>query len=265
MPVLLIAVILGLVEGVTEFLPVSSTGHLILASRFLDFEGPAAETFDVFIQLGAILAVVVCYRTLFTSVFKPPSEPGFSGTRGLLLLAITTIPALIVGLLAHGVIKQHLFNPFTVALGLAVGGIWILVTEQFFRHRNPGGLEVITWRTALYVGLFQCLALWPGMSRSTSTILGGMLVGLDRRSATEYSFFAAVPVMFAAVGYDLLKSWGHLSAHDLPVFATGFIVSFLCAWASIRFLLRFVSRHSFKVFGWYRLALAAVVFIFLYA
>ncbi|HEY8241014.1 MAG TPA: undecaprenyl-diphosphate phosphatase [Kiritimatiellia bacterium] len=260
MPILLIAVILGLVEGVTEFLPVSSTGHLILVSRFLDFEGPAADAFDVFIQLGAILAVVVCYRTLFGSVFKPPSEPGFSGTRGLVLLAITTVPALVAGLLAHGTIKAHLFTPFTVAIGLAVGGVWILVTEQVFRHKNPGGLEVITWRTALYVGLFQCLALWPGMSRSTCTILGGMLVGLDRRSATEYSFFAAVPIMFAAVGYDLLKSMSHLHASDLPVFATGFAVSFFCAWASIRFLLHYVSRHSFKLFGWYRLALAGLVF-----
>jgi len=257
---LIIAVVLGLVEGITEFLPVSSTGHLILAGHLLGFTGAQADSFDVFIQLGAILAVVACYRNLFGSVFKAPTEAGFSGTRAIFFLAVTTLPALVLGKLLHAHIKLYLFTPTTVAMGLALGAIWILITEHFFRHRDPRGLEIMTWKLALYVGLYQCLAMWPGMSRSTCTILGGMLIGLDRRSATEYSFFAAVPIMCAATAYDLLKSWHVLSASDLPIFATGFIVSFFCAWGSIRFLLHYVSRHSFKAFAWYRLAVAGLVF-----
>lgn len=259
MPILVIAIILGLVEGITEFLPVSSTGHLILAGHLLGFTGAQADSFDVFIQLGAILAVVVCYRNLFGSVFKAPTEAGFSGTRAMFFLAVTTLPALVLGKLLHAHIKMYLFTPTTVAMGLALGAVWILITEHFFRHRDPHGLEIMTWKLALYVGLYQCLAMWPGMSRSTCTILGGMLIGLDRRSATEYSFFAAVPIMCAACAYDLLKSWHLLSAADLPVFATGFVVSFFCAWGSIRFLLHYVSRHSFKAFAWYRLAVAGLV------
>jgi undecaprenyl-diphosphatase len=260
MPLLLIAIILGLIEGFTEFLPVSSTGHLILAGHLMGFTGPRADTFEIFIQLGAILAVVMCYPHMFGSVFKAPSKEGFSGTRGLLHLAITTAPALIAGLLAHRTIKEHLFTPVTVAMGLAFGAVWILATEHYFRHRDPRGLDTMTWKRALVIGLCQCLALWPGMSRSACTILGGMLVGFDRRSATEYSFFAAVPVMFIATAYDLFKSRHDLNTADIPIFAVGIVVSFLCAWGSIRFLLHYVSRHSFKAFAWYRLALAAVVF-----
>ncbi|MFH0909171.1 MAG: undecaprenyl-diphosphate phosphatase [bacterium] len=260
MPLLLIAVILGLVEGITEFLPVSSTGHLILTGHLLGFTGAQADSFEVFIQLGAILAVVACYRNLFGSVFKAPTEAGFSGTRALLFLAITTLPAMFLGKLLYSQIKTHLFTPTTVAIGLALGAVWILITEHFFRHKDPRGLEVMTWKLALYIGLYQCLAMWPGMSRSMCTILGGMLIGFDRKAATEYSFFAAVPLMMAACGYDLLKSWHLLSAVDLPVFAVGFIVSFFCAWGSIRLLLRFVSHHTFKAFAWYRLAVAGLVF-----
>jgi undecaprenyl-diphosphatase len=259
MPVLVIAVILGLVEGVTEFLPVSSTGHLILAGRLLGFTGETAGTFEIFIQLGAILAVVVHYRKVFFELLRPPMGDGFSGTRGLGLLGWTTVPGLVAGLLAHGFIKAHLFTPITVAAALFVGAIWILLTERYYRHHAPRGLDRLDRRTAIGIGLFQCLALWPGMSRSTCTILGAMLLGLDRVAATQYSFFAAVPLLAAATGYDLLKSLHALHASDIPLFGVGFVVAYATAWLAIRFFVRFVSRHSLAVFGWYRLALAAVV------
>ena len=257
------AAILGLVEGLTEFLPVSSTGHLILAGGLLRFTGEKASTFEIFIQLGAILAVVVFFRRKFAGLFNWSSTQGFSGKRGIALLACTTAPALAVGFLTHHFIKEHLFNPFTVAIGLGIGGLWILASEKWPRHFAKSGLDSLGGREALGVGFFQCLALWPGFSRSAATILGGMTLGLDRKTATEYSFFAAVPVMAAACLLDLIKSRHALSAADLPLFAVGFIVAFFSAWASIQFLLGFVSRHKLNGFGWYRLVLALAVFLFL--
>jgi len=259
----LIAILLGLVEGLTEFLPVSSTGHLILAGHLLGFEGDVAKTFEVFIQLGAILAVLIEYRRLFVSLAAAPAAPGFSGHRGLLFLAVSTAPAAVAGLALHGHIKEHLFGPTTVAAALAVGALWILGAERWTRTHPHGGLGRMTWRTALGIGLFQCLALWPGMSRSTCTILGGMFLGLDRKSATEYSFFAAVPLLLAAGAYDLLKNAHLLDAQTIPMFATGFLVAFLSAWAAIRFFIRFVSRYTLTAFAWYRLAIAALVFALL--
>jgi undecaprenyl-diphosphatase len=259
----LIAMVMGLVEGITEFLPVSSTGHLILAGHLLGFEDETAKTFEVFIQLGAILAVVLAYRATFAELFSAPSGEGFRGRNGIVLLLVTTLPGLVGGKLAHSFIKEHLFNPTTVAVGLAVGAVWILLTERFYRHHAPRSLDELTWKRALAIGCFQCLALWPGMSRSTSTILGGMLVGLTRKAATEYSFFAAVPMLAAACGYDLLHNADLLTSETIPYFLTGFVVSFLSAWAAIRLFIRFVSRHSLSVFAWYRLALAAMVFAWL--
>jgi undecaprenyl-diphosphatase len=259
----IIAGILGVVEGLTEFLPVSSTGHLILAGHVLGFEGLEAATFDVFVQLGAILAVVVAYRRKFQDLLTFGTRPGFSGRRGVLMLACTTLPALALGYLAHGAIKDYLFNPKMVAVGLAAGGIWVLLSEHFYAHDEPQPLDRLTWRMALGIGLFQCLAMWPGVSRSASTILGAMVMGLDRRSATEYSFFAAVPVMFAACAYDIVASWPVLRPEAMPYFTTGFLVAFVSAWLAVQLFIRFVSGHTLKVFGWYRLALAAVVFLWL--
>lgn len=255
----LIAVILGLVEGFTEFIPVSSTGHLILVGHLLGFDGEEAKLFDVFIQLGAILAVVTIYLRTFAELFSAPESDGFSGYHGIWLLGLTTLPALIVGKLAHGTIKAHLFSPDTVALGLAAGGIWMLVAERALKERPSKDLSRMTWRTALGIGLFQCLALWPGMSRSTCTILGGMMLGLDRASAVKYSFFAAVPVLALAVAYDLLKNAALLTAETVPWFATGFFVAYLSALAAIRFFIRWISYHGLAPFAWYRLALAALV------
>ncbi len=211
---ILIVIILGIVEGITEFLPVSSTGHLILVGHLMGFTGRMSETFDVIIQLGAILAVVILYRRRFISLVPQKgwtnwsgSNVGLSGFQGCFLLGMTTLPALIVGKFAYKTIKGHLFNPFSVAVAMAVGGIGILIVE--FRRAKPRteSVDRIRWPQALYIGLFQCLSMWPGTSRAAATIVGGLLNGLDRKTAAEYSFLAAVPVIIAATCYDLYKNW----------------------------------------------------------
>ncbi len=257
---LVAAVVLGLVEGLTEFIPVSSTGHLILVGNLIHFNGDRAATFEVFIQLGAILAVVVAYAGRFKSLFQFRKTEGFAGARGIGLLIVTTIPAIIAGFLLRGFIREHLFSPASVAAGLGVGGVWILLTERFLRKPVKESLDGLTWKDALWIGCFQCLSLWPGMSRSASTILGGMIVGVERRTATEYSFFAAVPLMTAAVLYDLVKSLPVLSRADIPLFAVGFLISFVSALFAVRFLIRFLGRHTLAPFGWYRIAVAILVF-----
>lgn len=254
------AIILGIVEGLTEFLPVSSTGHLILTGEVLGFTGVKANTFEVFIQLGAILAVVWLYRDRFVHLLDFKRSSGLQGKRGIMLLLLTTLPALLAGLLLHGFIKEHLFQPQTVAIGLAVGGVALIVFERFQHKAKTVSLDEITPRQALGVGLFQLLALWPGVSRSASTIIGGMVQGVDRKTAVEYSFLIAVPVMIAATGYDLLKNLSNLSTSDIPLFAVGFVTAFIAALLAIRYFVRFVQRFGFTGFGWYRIALAAVVF-----
>jgi undecaprenyl-diphosphatase len=258
----LLAVVMGLVEGITEFLPVSSTGHLVLADEALGFGGAVGErfatTFEVVIQLGAILAVVVAYPGRFVGLLRFGRNEGFSGLRGIGLLVVTSIPASIVGLAAKDAIEARLFNPTSVAVALAVGAIWILVVERLKPASRIEGLDALTWKHALAVGLFQCLSLWPGMSRSASTILGAMIVGVDRKTATEYSFFAAVPIMIAATGYTMLRSWSAMTPEQLGVLAVGFVVSFASALAAVKLLVRFLTRHTLAPFGWYRLAVAGL-------
>lgn len=255
---LTLAVLLGIIEGLTEFLPISSTGHLIIAEHLLGFTGPKAETFAIVIQLGAILAVLVLYRGTFWSLVRPTRER-FSGVYGIFLLMLTTFPPALLGLLTHSYIKEFLFSPKTVAAALIAGAIGILAVEfsgirpKIF-HRNalhPG--------TALGIGCFQCLALWPGFSRSAATIMGGLVLGVERKVATEYSFLAAVPLMCAATGYDLLKNWHLFSGDAALMLCVGFGVAFLAALVAIRGFIHIVSRFSFQPFAWYRLALAPVV------
>jgi len=273
-----LAIIIGLLEGLTEFIPVSSTGHMIIAGHLLGFTGDRADAFEVFIQLGAILAVAFLYRDRFLGLIpgrapagSPPSErnstdPGsadlgsgqrFAGVRGLLLLAVTTAPALLFGKLFHHVIKEKLFSPLTVAIGLAIGGVGLILIEIFKPRTRVTRLDDIGVREAIWVGLFQCFALWPGMSRSGSTIIGGMLMGVDRKTTAEYSFLAAVPIMIAATGFDLYKSREFLHLSDAPLFALGFLVALVSAWFAVRFFIGFLGKHTLKGFGWYRLALAA--------
>jgi undecaprenyl-diphosphatase len=257
------AVILGIVEGLTEFIPVSSTGHLIVAGHLLGFEGPKAATFDIFIQLGAILAVVFLYKERFFRLCTWRVTPGFAGRRGLLLLGLTTLPALVLGAATHGYIKAYLFTPLTVALGLGIGGIGILVMERYRPPVKKSGLDALGYKDALAVGLSQCLALWPGMSRSACTIVGGMGVGIERETAAQYSFLVAVPVMFAAVLFDLFMSLSILAGSDVVMFSLGFGVSFISAWLAIKFFLRFLGSHTLKPFGWYRIIVALVMLVIL--
>lgn len=260
---LLNAVILGIVEGVTEFLPVSSTGHLIIAGHLLGFVGDKASTFEVFIQLGAILAVVVLYKERFFHLFDFSRTRGFAGFNGMVLLGLTTVPALIFGFLAHGFIKEHLFNTTTVAIGLGIGGVAILLAERFLPKADKHGLDSLRPKDALLIGLFQCLSLWPGVSRAGATILGGMIIGTERKTAAEYSFLAAVPVMFAATGYDLLKSRSFLEAADIPFFALGFVVSFIAAWLAVKTFIQLLSRYTLSPFGWYRIGAAILLLLIL--
>ncbi|MEL7638086.1 MAG: undecaprenyl-diphosphate phosphatase [Solidesulfovibrio sp.] len=256
------ATILGLVEGVTEFLPVSSTGHLILVGHLIGFTGEMADSFDVIIQLGAILAVVVLYWKRFWWLVSPKPLHAFSGIRGLWLLFLTSLPAGLVGLALRKTIKAHLFGPTTVALALAVGALMIFWVERRRTRDRYYSLDEMTPALALGIGCFQCLSLWPGFSRSAATIMGGMLLGAKRSLAAEYSFISAVPLMFAATLYDFYKSRDLFSADDMGILAIGFVVSFLSALLAVKAFIVLVQRVSLRPFAWYRLALAAAVFLF---
>ncbi len=262
MGILIIAVILGLVEGVTEFIPVSSTGHLIVAGHLLGFTGEKADTFEIVIQMGAILAVVILEWRRFLGLLRPaPARGGFAGGRGLGLLMLTTLPVLVVGFFLGHLIKSHLFRPAPVAGALFAGGVGILLAERFLPAPRTTDVDDLTWKQALVIGLFQCLAvLWPGTSRSAATIIGGLLVSLDRKTAAAFSFLAAVPALTAAVAYDLLKSWHLLERADLLPFAVGFVVAFLSAWATIRLFIALLGRSTLRPFAWYRIAIAPVIY-----
>lgn len=254
---------LGLIEGFTEFIPVSSTGHLILTEHLLELNSANTESFSVFIQLGAILAVVFLYWPRFIALIPTTQQShALAGVRGVLTLFVACLPAFVFGALFHSKIKAYLFGPTTVAWALIVGGILFLVVERR-KVAAPDSeqvtLEALTLTQAFRIGLWQCLALWPGMSRSGSTIIGGMLSGLGRKEAAEFSFLLAVPVMVAAVGYDLLKSADALSQDDLKVFAIGFIVSFFTALIAIKFFIALLGRWTLVPFAWYRILLGILV------
>lgn len=254
---LLTAVVLGVVEGATEFIPVSSTGHLIVASTWLGFTGPRANTFVIVIQLGAILAVVWLYRRRLAAHLRGwRRDPG---RRFLVNIAVAFVPALVAGALLGGAIKQWLFNPVTVAGALVTGGLVILLIERWGPRTRIERVEDITPQLALGIGLAQVASLFPGVSRSAATIMGGYCLGLSRPAATEFSFFLAIPVMFAAAIYDLAASREVLSAADAPMFAVGFAVSFLTAALVVRSFVAFVARHTFAAFAWYRIAFGLVV------
>lgn len=255
------ALVLGLVEGATEFIPVSSTGHLIIASDWLAFTGEQANTFAVFIQLGAILAIVWLYREKVGRVVSTWHRSPES-RRFIVNLAIAFLPAAIVGLLVHGWIKVYLFNPLTVAAALVVGGLAILVIERWAPETPIQDMDHLPYRTALGIGLAQVLALFPGVSRSGATIMGAYGLGCSRRVATEFSFFLAIPVMVAATLFDLWESRTGLSGADVPVFAVGFLVSFLSALVVVRVFLRFVSNHTFLPFAWYRIAFGGLLLLY---
>jgi len=258
----LAATVLGLVEGITEFLPVSSTGHLILVGHLIGFTGDKADSFDIIIQLGAILAVVVLYWKRFWWLIAPKPLHAFSGPRGIWLLFLTSLPAGLVGLAARKTIKAYLFGPTTVALALAVGALMIFWVERRRMRDRYYTLDEMTPALAFGIGCFQCLALWPGFSRSAATIMGGMLLGAKRSLAAEYSFIAAVPIMFAATLYDFYKSAALFSSDDMGILAIGFVVSFVAALAAVKGFIVLIKQVSLRPFAWYRLALAGAVFFF---
>jgi len=259
------ALILGVVEGLTEFLPVSSTGHLIVAGSLLNFTDDHAKTFDVVIQLGAILAVCWEFRRRIDSVVTGlPSRP--DARRFTLNVIIATIPAIVLGLLFEKAIKAALFSPVPVAFALVAGGVVILWAEALQRARGDvvarvQNVDDLSPLDALKVGLAQCFALIPGMSRSGSTIIGGMLFGLDRRVATEFSFFLAIPIIFGATAYELYKDWHLLSIDALGSFALGFVAAFISAFACVRWLLRYIATHDFTVFAWYRIGFGLLILL----
>ena len=263
------AVILGAVEGLTEFIPVSSTGHLILTGKLIGFDGENAATFEIFIQLGAILAVVVLYLNRFRSLLdfsrsSDDSEYGFSGRQGIGKLFVACLPAFVLGPLLHGHIKTYLFSPLTVSLALIVGGVVMILIERRELETQVLTLENLSYATCFNIGLFQCFALWPGVSRSGATIIGGMLLGLHRQLAAEFSFLVAVPVMIAAVSYDLMKSFGALGGEDIKVFAIGFVVSFVTAILAIKFFLGLLRTHTLIPFGVYRIGIGLLVLLLLW-
>ncbi len=255
---LLKAALLGIVEGLTEFLPISSTGHLIIIGDLIGYNDETSKVFKIVIQLGAILAVCWDYRErLGKMVIGLPSDPVAQRFASLLLIGF--LPAAVLGLMFHSTIKALLFNPITVATALIVGGFIILYLEKRAYHPRINSVDEMRWPDALKVGFAQALAMIPGTSRSGATIMGGMAFGLSRKTAAEFSFFLAIPTMFAATAYDLYKNWALLSMADLPVFAVGFVTAFIAAMWAVRAFVRFISNHTFVVFAWYRIVFGLLV------
>jgi len=266
-PILLLkAAILGIIEGLTEFLRISSTGHLILASTWLNFPSHIRSVFEIAIQPGAILAVCWEYRRRFIATFSGIADNALA-QRFTLNLIIATAPAVMLGLLFKKHIEVYLFKPVPVALAFIIGGVIILVAERWYRNRVQANVlpvdsvDLISPLLALKIGLAQCAALIPGTSRSGATIIGGMFFGLSRKCATEFSFFLAVPLLFGATGYSLWKARDVLSATDLPVFGVGFVTAFLSAFVVVRWLIRYVSSHDFTIFAWYRIGFGLFVLV----
>lgn len=258
------ALLLGLVEGATEFLPVSSTGHLIIVSDLLDFMSTEKrEIFEIVIQLGSILAVVWLYHARLFKVIRTLTSD-VNAQRFTLQLLIAFSPLALIGLFFHKPIKAALFYPIPVAIALIVGGLLILLIEKLALKASTNTLEEMTIGQAIKIGFAQSLALIPGVSRSGATILGGMSFGLSRQVATEFSFFLAIPVMFAATGYDLIKHRELLSVDDANLFLVGFIAAFFSALIAINTLIRFVAGHNFKIFAYYRIALGLLVIAYFY-
>jgi undecaprenyl-diphosphatase len=260
----LMAVVLGIVEGVTEFLPISSTGHLILVEDLLGFEGPPGNVFEIIIQLGAILSVVWIYRVKLWRTALGMFSPG-PAQRLALNVLIAFLPAAIVGFLAHDFIKSVLFSPWVVSVALIAGGIAILVIERVQKNPTITAVEDMSMGKALAVGLFQCIAMIPGVSRAAATIMGALLVGVNRPAAAEFSFLLAIPTMFGATLYDLYKNHDTLTSDSVAVITVGFVVSFVVALVVVKWLLRYISAHTFGAFAVYRIILGVVMLGILFA
>ena len=261
----IVAVLLGIVEGITEFLPVSSTGHLILVGEWLSFTGERAATFEIFIQSGAILAVIILYLKRFLAVldFSSTGEAGFKGKQACIKLVLACAPFFILGGLFGHKIKAHFFQTGVVAYALIFGGIVMLLAEAKKRAPVALRIEEITFKQALIIGFAQCAALWPGISRSGATLVGGLLTGVSRTAAAEFSFLVAVPILIVATGYDLLKSLHFLHSSDISIFAIGFLVSFVFALGAVKTFITIMQHYSLKPFAIYRILLGLLVLFIL--
>jgi len=258
---LIVAALLGVIEGLTEFIPVSSTGHLLLAGHFLGFDSPG-RAFEVLIQLGAIMAILGVYAGRLWRIFSAaPHDP--RARRFILAVLIAFLPAMVVGAFAYSTIRALLESPLTVAIALVLGGVAILLIEWLITPQATGSVETMPGKTAAAVGVMQCIAMIPGVSRSGATIMGGLLLGLDRRTAAEYSFFLAVPTMAAATVYSLYQERHLLTLDGLGLIAIGFVVAFLSALLVVRWLVDFVGRHGFAPFAWYRIGLGGIALLWL--
>ncbi|MBD2866195.1 undecaprenyl-diphosphate phosphatase [Paenibacillus oceani] len=264
-----VAFIIGVVEGLTEFLPVSSTGHMILVGNMLEFTGDKAETFEVVIQLGAILAVAIIYWRRVLRLFgwrdsqAPAAGSGSARRLNLLHIGLAIVPALGLAFVFRDYIKL-LFMPETVVIGLIAGGIFMMIGEKQQPAITAGDMDQLTYRQSFFIGMAQCLSLWPGFSRSGATIAGGMLAGASRAAAADFTFLIAIPVMCAATGYELLKNAGTMTAGDIGFLAVGFVVAFVVALLAVVTFIKLVGKLKLTYFSYYRFALAAIVLIYMY-
>jgi undecaprenyl-diphosphatase len=250
------SIILSIVEGLTEFLPVSSTGHMILVSALMRInDNEFVKTFEIAIQIGAILAIVLLYYKRFLQSFEI-----------YLKLAMAFIPAAVVGFLAYDLIKSILFNPFIVSISLVIGGVIIIIIDGHVTQKKSQvqDLEKISYKNAFYIGLIQCFSIIPGVSRAAATIIGGVFNGFDKKQATEFSFLLAVPVMFAATGYDLLKTPVEFSRYDILLLSVGLVGAFLSALLAVKLFLKIVQNYGFKYFGYYRIIIGLLFFIIMF-
>lgn len=253
-------IILGIVEGLTEFLPVSSSGHMILTADLLNFTGDKAKTFEIVVQLGAVLAVLVLFWRKFVDILR------FRLTNGrvnFLHIGLAMIPAVVLGLALHRVIKTYLFGPTTVLISLIAGGVLMIIADKVKRKVTAETVDDITYKQAFGIGLFQCLALWPGFSRSGSTISGGMLLGAGQKAAADFTFLVSVPIMFAASAFDLYQSRDLLSVDDLGLFGVGLVVAFIVAMCAIATFLRLIKRLQWSWFAYYRFLVAILFYVFI--
>lgn len=260
----IIAVIIGVVEGLTEFLPISSTGHMILVGSVLGFEGEKASVFEVFIQLGAILSVLILYRDTFTAMFRPRAINIHGNGLTVMHVLAGIVPVMGIAFFLHKPIKTYLFSPYTVVIGLVAGAIFMLVAEKIANRPTTHTVDNMTVKQAFWVGLFQVLSLWPGFSRSGSTIAGGLFFGMSRKAAAEFSFIIAVPLMLVACVYDLMKILDKLSMADFSLFAIGFIVAFITAYISIVWFLRFLNNSTLASFAYYRFVVAGISYYYFF-
>ena len=248
------SIVLAIIEGLTEFLPISSTGHMIMASSILDIQGDFVKTFEISIQLGAIMAIVLLYAKRFLQSFTI-----------YLKLGVAFIPTGIVGILAYKTIKMYLFNPYVVGVALVIGGIILILIDKkvVARESKTLDLESISYKNSFLIGLIQCISMIPGVSRAAATIIGGVFNGLDKKQAMEFSFLLAVPTMFAATGYDLIKTPITFTSHEYLLLAIGLLVAFVSAWAAVKVFIKFVENYGFKYFGYYRIVIGLLFLLFI--